>query len=330
MPRLRPSRSPFQTRPLSIQTRPLSKGGTAPFAGGTVPPGGPSPAVDAAARGPPLGAARPSRRRGYNEASMAKPLAAITGASAGLGAVFARKLAARGYDLLLIARRGDRLRQLAGEIGGAEPLVADLTLDADIERVAQRLSAEPRLALLVNNAGFGVHGLFARTPLEDQARMHRLHIDCVLRLTHAAVGGMAERNAGGVINVASVAGFLRSRGSVSYGATKAWMIAFSEGLYLEMRKSAPGVTVQALCPGFTYTEFHDAAHLDRAAVPKYLWLDAERVVDDSLAGLDRRKLFVVPGKRYQLIVAIVTKLPAAWRVALEAWSPQRRDVPSSK
>ena len=256
---------------------------------------------------------------------MPKPLAAITGASAGLGAVFARKLAARGYDLLLIARRGDRLDQLALEIGsGAEPLVADLTLAPDVERVARRLS-DARLALLVNNAGFGVQGAFAQSPLEPQLQMHRLHIDCVLRLTHAALGGMVQRNSGAIINVASVAGFLRSAGSASYCATKSWMIAFTEALHLELRKIAPGVAVQALCPGFTYTEFHDVARVDRRKIAKYLWMSAESVVDASLAGLDRRKLFVVPGRRYQWIVAITTKLPAQCRVAIEAASPQRRD-----
>ena len=258
---------------------------------------------------------------------MPKPLAAITGASAGLGALFARRLAARGYDLLLIARRGDRLEELSRELGGAESMMADLTDADDVERVAIRLAADPRLALLVNNAGFGVHGTFLKSAFEDQTRMHRLHIDCVLRLTHAALAGMAPRNAGGIINVSSVAGFVRSRGSVSYCATKAWMIAFTEALHLELARSAPGVAVQALCPGFTYTEFHDVAHVDRATVPKWLWLDAERVVDESLAGLDARKLFVVPSFRYKCIVAFITKLPASWRVAIEKWSPQRRDVP---
>jgi uncharacterized protein len=256
---------------------------------------------------------------------MSKPLAAITGASAGLGTVFAHRLAARGYDLLLIARRGDRLSHLAGKISGsAEPLVADLTVTADMDRVAERLS-DPRLSLLVNNAGFGVQGAFATSPLEPQLQMHRLHIDCVVRLTHAALAGIVARNAGGVINVASVAGFLRSRGSASYCGTKSWMIAFTEALHLELRKIAPGVTVQALCPGFTYTEFHDVAHVDRNKIPKWLWMSAESVVDASLAGLDRRKLVVVPGRRYQWIVAVTTKLPIPWRVAMEAWSPQRRD-----
>jgi uncharacterized protein len=256
---------------------------------------------------------------------MPKPLAVITGASSGLGAVFARKLAARGYDLLLVARRGDRLDQLSSEIGGrVEPLIADLTVAEDVERAARRLS-DPRLAVLVNNAGFGIHAPFATAPLEPQMRMHRLHIDCVLRLTHAALAGMVARNTGAVINVASVAGFLRSAGTASYCGTKSWMIAFTEALHLELRQQAPGVTVQALCPGFTYTEFQDVAQVDPGKVPKWLWMTPESVVDASLAGLERRKLFVVPGRRYQWIVAITTKLPAGWRVAMETLSPKRRD-----
>jgi uncharacterized protein len=265
---------------------------------------------------------------------MPKPLAAITGASAGLGALFARKLAARGYDLLLIARRAGRLSDLSVELQRAhgtfsEVCVADLSVADDIERVAQRLSAEPRLALLVNNAGFGVKGGFVGAPIEEQARLHRVHIDALLHLTHAALGGMVSRRAGGIVNVSSVAAFVRSRGSVSYCATKSWINVFTEGLYLELRGAGSPVTVQALCPGFTYTEFHDAAGVDRAIVPKWLWLSAESVVDASLAGLDRRKLFVVPNWKYQLIVAIMSTAPAWLRLALEAWSPHRRDQPPS-
>ena len=266
---------------------------------------------------------------------MPKALAAITGASAGLGAVFARKLAARGHDLLLIARRGDRLNQLASELERAngtasEICVADLAVTEDLERVAQRLSAEPRLALLVNNAGFGIPGAFLKSSIEEQARMHRVHIDATLRLTHAALGGMMERRAGGIINVSSVAAFVRSRGSVSYCATKSWINAFTEGLYLELHRAGSPVKVQALCPGFTYTEFHDVAGVDRATIPKWLWLTAERVVDASLAGLDRGDLFVVPGWKYKLIVAFMSTLPARLRIAAEQWSPHRRDPSRAK
>jgi hypothetical protein len=118
---------------------------------------------------------------------------------------------------------------------------------------------------------------------------------------------------------------VRSSGSVSYCATKSWINAFTEGLQLELRRAQSPVTVQALCPGFTYTEFHDVARMDRDKIPKWLWMSAESVVDASLNGLDRRKLFVVPGWKYRAVVAVMGTLPASLRVPLEAWSPHRRD-----
>ena len=242
---------------------------------------------------------------------MPNPLAAITGASAGIGAVFARKLAANGYDLLLIARRRDRLEQLAAELAprSVERCTADLADPDATAQLGARLAAEPRLALLVNNAGFGIHGRFYEVPYEDQARMHQLHIEAILRLTHAVLPGMVARNQGAIINVASVAGFFRSPKSVSYCATKAWINAFTEGLAVELRAVGSQVVVQSLCPGYTYSEFHDVAGVNRAAIPKSLWTTAEDVVDASLAGLRRRQLYVVPGWRYKLLVAIGTRLP---------------------
>jgi hypothetical protein len=259
---------------------------------------------------------------------MSRPLAAITGASSGIGAVFARKLAERGYDLLLIARRRDRLAEVAAALPHpcvAETCVADLTVPEDLEAVATRLETEPRLSLLVNNAGFGTKGLFFEAPLEDQVRMHRLHVDATLRLTRAALPGMVGRDSGAVVNVSSVAGFTHNAGSVSYSATKAWINSFTEGLYLDLRAAGSRVIVQALCPGFTYTEFHDTMGLERSTIPRSLWMRAEDVVDASLAGLGKRKLFVVPGWKYRLIVAILPKLPFRMRLALEQRAPYRKD-----
>jgi short-subunit dehydrogenase len=238
-----------------------------------------------------------------------KPRALVTGASAGIGATFARKLAQQGYDLILVARRRDRLEQLAHEIGGAETIAADLTNDADLARVEERITAEPRLELLVNNAGFGVLGRFFEVPVEGQDRMHRLHVLATMRLTHAALRGMVARNKGAVINVSSVAGFASSPGSVSYGATKTWMNAFTEGLHMDLRSAGSAVQVQALCPGFTISEFHEVAHVDRKTVPDRLWMKAEDVVEASLAGLARGKIFVVPGKFYKALVLVVSWLP---------------------
>ena len=238
-----------------------------------------------------------------------KPRALITGASAGIGAAFARKLAQRGYDLVLVARRRDRLEALARELGGGEVLAADLNSDADLKRVEDRIDAEPRLELLVNNAGFGVLGPFFHSPVEAQDQMHRLHVLATLRLTHAALRGMVARNKGAVINVSSVAGFGQTPGSVSYCATKTWMNSFTEGLEMDLKSAGSAVKVQALCPGFTLSEFHEVAGIDRKLIPARLWMKAEDVVEASLAGLAKGQLFVVPGKIYKALVLVERAIP---------------------
>jgi short-subunit dehydrogenase len=250
---------------------------------------------------------------------MPRPVAAITGASSGIGAVFARKLAPS-HDLILIARRRDRLEQLAAELGRdrVEVLPADLASESDTGAVARRLSAEGRLELLVNNAGFGSRGHFWETDETGQENMHRVHVMATLRLTRAALTGMVARDRGGIINVSSVAAFIRSAGSVSYCATKSWIAVFTEGLHLELHAAGSRVKVQALCPGYTYSEFHDVLEVDRARIANpLLWMTAEKVVDASLRALARDRLFVVPGWPYRLAVAVVPKLPAGFRVWLE-------------
>jgi short-subunit dehydrogenase len=204
-----------------------------------------------------------------------KRIAMVTGASSGIGAEFARRLARDGFDLILVARRQDLLEQLARELGGAEILAADLTLDEDLARVAARIASAPELELLVNNAGFGARGRFWETPLDGQERMHRLHVMATLRLTRAALAAMVPRARGGVINVSSVAAFGQNPGSVSYCATKAWMNSFTEGLDLELRGIGSPVRVQALCPGYTVTGFHDAPGHEPRRHP-LLALDARR------------------------------------------------------
>ena len=251
-----------------------------------------------------------------------RTVVAITGASSGIGATFARRLAP-GHDLLLIARRKDRLETLASELEtrygcAVEVLPADLTDEYDIAGVAERIGAESRLALLINNAGFGTKGRFWQSPLELQEQMHKLHVMATVHLTHAALNNMVPRDFGGIVNVASVAAFVRSAGSVSYCATKSWMSVFTESLYLELKGLRSNVIVQALCPGFTYSEFHDAAGLDRGRMaPPSFWMSADQIVEASLNGLRRRKLFVIPGWRYRVLTAIVSKLPASARVAFE-------------
>ena len=247
----------------------------------------------------------------------------VTGASSGIGAEFARRLSRDGFELILVARRQELLDQLARELGGAEILPADLTLPEDLARVEARIASAPELELLVNNAGFGTWGRFWETPLEGQDQMHRLHVMATMRLTRAALAGMAPRGHGGVINVASVAGFGQSPGSVSYCATKAWMNSFTEGLDLELRGAGSPVRVQSLCPGFTVTGFHDVMGMSREGIPSWLWMRVEDVVDASLRGLENGKLFVVPGAIYKLIVSL-EKLTPRWLRSMAIVAVARR------
>lgn len=255
------------------------------------------------------------------------PTALITGASSGIGAVFARKLAERGYDLILVARRRARMESLARELGGArvEVLAADLSVDEEMDAVAKRILAAPELDVLVNNAGFGLKGRFWETPVAEQQRMQRLHIDATLRLTHAALQGMVRRDSGAIVNVSSVAAYARSQANVGYCASKGWINDFTEGLYLELRGAGSRVKVQALCPGFTYTEFHDAMAVRRDRIAKRLWMKAEDVVDASLNGLEQGRLFVVPGWPYKLTTAVMPRIPTWLRLKMEAASPHTRD-----
>jgi hypothetical protein len=244
----------------------------------------------------------------------AKPLAVVTGASSGIGAVFARALAARGYDLALVARRQDRLRQMADELGNhfhatCTVLGADLTREAELRNVEEFLAGAANLQLLVNNAGFGTLGRFYEAPIESQDAMHRLHVLAAMRLTHAALRNMTARGQGAIINVSSVAAFVPRPGSTSYYATKAWINCFTEGLHLELRSAGSRVRVQALCPGFTLTQFHNVLGIDRNFISSAWWMPAEEVVEASLRGLEEGKLFVVPGWRYKLLVSLLRLLP---------------------
>lgn len=259
---------------------------------------------------------------------MKHPVAAITGASSGIGATFARRLAST-HDLLLVARRVDRLEALAAELRQAsgtsvEVFGADLTDEHQLNSIADRIAAQPALAMLINNAGFGTRGRFLDTPIEAQLQMHKLNIQAVLRLSHAGLSVMVPKRSGAIINVASVAGFVRRAGSVSYGSTKAWVIAFTEALHLEMQAMDCPVKVQALCPGFTYTEFHDRMHIDRLRIAsKAYWLRSETVVDASLGALASGKLFVVPGWRYRLIVNSISLLPLQLKLFVETMASVR-------
>jgi hypothetical protein len=222
--------------------------------------------------------------------------ALITGASAGLGAEYARQLAAAGASLVLSARRADRLEDLARELRArhgiaVDILPADLAADGGIRRLEQAVAADPALDLLVNNAGFGGRTGFAKGDAEAHVAMSRVHVEATLRVTRAALPGMIARGRGAVINVASVAAFSPFSGAM-YSGTKAFMVMFSEGLQTEVRSK--GVVVQALCPGLTHTEFHAAAGLDLSGVPRMFWRTAAYVVRASLRRLGGR-VVCIPG-----------------------------------
>jgi short-subunit dehydrogenase len=242
-----------------------------------------------------------------------RPLALITGATAGLGRVFADRLARRGHDLLLVARDRDRLAVVARELAelgvSVEVLEADLARDDEVSRVAERIKAARPLSVLVNNAGFGTRGRLSETPIEPQVAMLHLHALAPMRLIQAALPGMLARRSGSVINVSSVAAFLFSPGSINYCATKAYLAVFSEGLAAELAGS--GVRVQALCPGFTHTEFHQRMGMDPAALKRRRpWLTSDYVVDTSLAAMDRESPVVcIPSIRYKLIVTLLRLIP---------------------
>lgn len=226
-------------------------------------------------------------------------VALITGASSGIGAEFSRQLSFRGYDLVLTARRLERLDARAAELTAqsgirVETIPADLTTSDGIARVNARL-ARGDVELLVNNAGFGIGKTFARADVAGQDAMLAVHMIAPMRLMHTALPGMIERRRGGVINVASLAAFFSLPGNANYCATKAYLMRFSRAVHGEVRRT--GVTVQALCPGFTITEFHD--DLDRVQFerrgPAFLWGSAQGVVAASLRGFERGQSLCVPG-----------------------------------
>jgi short-subunit dehydrogenase len=235
--------------------------------------------------------------------------ALITGASSGLGAEYARRLAAAGTDLILTARRRDRLEELARELRdrhgvAVEVIEADLAQDDGIGLVERRIAEDPALDLLVNNAGFGGRGGFVRGEIGDHMNMVRVHVDATVRLTRAALPGMIARGRGGIINVASVAAFSPFSGAM-YSGTKSFLAMFSGNLQTELR--GKGVFVQALCPGMTHTEFHEVADIDKAIVPKLFWMTAGEVVRISLRRLGHGAI-CVPGWKNK-VVAFLMRCP---------------------
>ena len=230
--------------------------------------------------------------------------ALITGASSGLGADFANQLAAQGYDLILVARREERLVQLKSSLQSrygvkTTILPADLSRMTDIEQVIGFINGASNIDLLVNNAGFGLRGRFWRREPEKELAMLQVHMTAPVLFCRAVLPGMISRNRGAIINVASIAGLIPVR-SVLYGSSKAFLIIFSEALQDEIRDS--DVRVQALCPGYFLTEFHDTSeytNFSRDSIPKFLWMTSQQIVSESLKSLHKRKVICIPGNIYK-------------------------------
>ncbi|WP_309605078.1 SDR family oxidoreductase [Phenylobacterium sp.] len=262
---------------------------------------------------------------------MDRRLALVTGASAGIGAAFARILASHGYDVALTARRAERLEKLAEEISlryGVETLtvVADLAEPRAPGQILDHLTAHGRTVdALVNNAGYGLAGSYADTRWEDQRAFIQVMMTAPAELAHRVLPGMIQRRFGRIVNVASLAGLVPgSAGHTLYGATKSFLVRFSQSLHLETQ--AHGVHVSALCPGFTFSEFHDVngtrEQISRST-PPWLWLGADEVAAAGYEAVEANRPVCVPGAPNKAIAAVAKLIPDDWALALMAWQGPR-------
>jgi len=261
---------------------------------------------------------------------MSRPVALVTGASSGIGLCFARQLAKKGYDLVLVARRLERLEQIASELSQEHSIdcrvegrdLADRLAVADLISDLERDGVE--VEVLINNAGYGLAGAYLSQPWQQHEKFIRVLLTAVCELTHRLLPGMKRRGKGRIIQVSSVAGFMPgTAGHTLYGAVKAALNLFTECLALECKGS--GVHVTSLCPGFTYTEFHDVTGTREkmSKMPGFLWLQADRVASEALDCCERGKIYCVPGLVYKTLLIILWMIPAPlrrWLVAKQGFS----------
>lgn len=237
-------------------------------------------------------------------------IALVTGGTSGIGATFARQLAAKGEDIVLVARDRERLEQMAHELRGmgreVEIMPADLAKRADVAKVVKRLEDPTKpVDVLVNNAGFGMHSRLSDADSTGHDRAFEVMVRSVRELGAASARAMRVRGRGRIINVSSTAGFVAM--SSGYSSIKAWVTSFSESLANELHGT--GVTVTALCPGWVHTEFHDRAGISKGGIPGWLWLDADKLVRAALRDAERGKVISIPTVRYKVLMGIVRHLP---------------------
>lgn len=250
--------------------------------------------------------------------------ALVTGGSSGIGAAFARELARRGWDLVLTARSDERLAELGSSLESAhgvvvETLSADLGRDDGLASVRARASAGD-IGFLVNSAGFGLAGGFAEREPERHAQMLAVHVSAPVGLARAVLPGMLARGQGAIINVSSVAAFASTGGHPMYCATKLFLNGFSRHLQEEVH--ARGIRVQALCPGYTRTGFHETdeyADFRRERVPSWLWMSPEQVVTASLRALGGRRVVVIPGLANRVISRVCRGPTAFLLTGVRRW-----------
>jgi short-subunit dehydrogenase len=246
--------------------------------------------------------------------------ALVTGASAGIGAAFAERLARDGWELCIVARRRQRLEEMARRLRrehgvDVEVVVADLTDRQALRRLESRIARDERLELLINNAGLADFGHFVDLDRDVQESEIRLDIIAVVRLTHAVLPGMLKRRRGSIVNVSSLAALTPGPNYAVYAACKSFLNTFTEALHFEL--AGTGVRLQVLCPGLTRTEIFAAAHADASTLPSFLWMEPAAVVDESLAALERGTLVCVPGLANQTLSSLNRLVPkeVAGRVA---------------
>jgi short-subunit dehydrogenase len=253
-------------------------------------------------------------------------IALITGATAGIGAQYARLLAKEGFDLILVARNKNRLASTAKSLNKefgvkVEILPADLTKPVQLEKVRKRLSDSRKpIEVLINNAGFGINKSFLVSNLSDEQGLLDVLVTAPMRLTHAVLPIMKERNSGTIVNVSSVASWIAGG---SYSAAKSYLTVLTESLHTELRPTK--IKISALCPGFTRTEFHERGRMKMNGLPNFMWLSAEKVVSKSWRDVNAGKVISIPGWQY-LILSSISRFgprPMVRRIGMNVRKKQR-------